>query len=294
MPPTAAAKVNGRGKNREFDTDVPDYSEEDEENSDHGGEETTDNEGEHQDIRSIAYRKNRRPPPRSKSGPHSEDDDEDPELMKQRYVYKNGSVKPFSAAAANKEKGTKRTSQSGRQISSKQQRTSSSSGNSSSERQGSFYDPELPHEDFCKVTSFSQVESRMKAMEWRLFDVIQKLENKLEGFSKVVSSVSSNKNKNKFAVIEFKLSSTQKCQIATMVRHKMWRSVKFMDNTMMASQGHKIYQNCLEAAGIKVDEEQDQQNRNAVFKEVIQCARYYINNHKCHMKKTLRMKAAGK
>jgi hypothetical protein len=69
----------------------------------------------------------------------------------------------------------------------------------------------------------------------------------------------------------------------------MFRRIKFLDNQVLFLEGNKMFDRCLEAAII--DKVED---RNALFKAFIYCARYYLNKHKGHVRRKIRAAATSK
>jgi hypothetical protein len=69
----------------------------------------------------------------------------------------------------------------------------------------------------------------------------------------------------------------------------MFKGINFLDNHVLSSEGKIFFERCLEAANI--DKVED---RNALFKAFISCARYYLNKHKGHVRRKIRAAATPK
>lgn len=85
------------------------------------------------------------------------------------------------------------------------------------------------------------------------------------------------------------LTVAQKCNIGRLVRSHMFQGIKFLDDRVISSQGNKIFERCLKATNI--DEVED---RTALFKAFISCARHYLNKHKGHVRRKIRAAATRK
>jgi ABC-type uncharacterized transport system involved in gliding motility auxiliary subunit len=80
-----------------------------------------------------------------------------------------------------------------------------------------------------------------------------------------------------------------KSKIGTVVRNYMFASIKFLDDDMVESQGDVIFDKCLLECRI------DKLETNChTFNEIIKLARKFLNVHKCHVRKKLRLAAVGK
>ena len=74
-----------------------------------------------------------------------------------------------------------------------------------------------------------------------------------------------------------------------MVRNKMFRGIKFLNNQILCLEGNKFFDRCLEAANIK-----EGKDGTALFKAFISCARHYLNKHKGHVRRKIRAAATSK
>jgi hypothetical protein len=76
-----------------------------------------------------------------------------------------------------------------------------------------------------------------------------------------------------------------------MVQGKMSIALKFLDNSVLYTQGNKCFKECLAVTQIDIDERPDQ---HGLEKEFFSCAQHYLNKHMCHVCRTIREVAACK
>jgi hypothetical protein len=117
---------------------------------------------------------------------------------------------------------------------------------------------------------------------------IEALEVKVDTLSKQMNNIRNvnpgGKEKSSVEITEFIVS-----KIGTVVREQMFPSIKYLDDNMLQNQGNLIFDRVIKEAHIKKEETNAQ-----TFSDIIKMARKFLNVHKCHVRKNLRLAAVGK
>jgi hypothetical protein len=80
-------------------------------------------------------------------------------------------------------------------------------------------------------------------------------------------------------------TDSQKIAIGHMVRNKMFKSLKFLDNRVLYTQSDKITEECVAATQIDIDGHPD---KHALEKAFVSIVRHYLNKHKAHVRRQIR------
>ena len=162
----------------------------------------------------------------------------------------------------------------------KSQISSHASHSSADHYEGTSHKKRNTNENFAKSVNnpIKRLEGSLQSLEGSV--------SKLDGLYKAVAPIGYKQASVSSVLL---LTDTQKCNIGHMVRNKMFRGIKFLDNQMLYSEGNKILDRFLEAANIK-----EVEDRTALFKAFISCARHYLNKHKGHVRRKIRAAATRK
>jgi hypothetical protein len=125
-----------------------------------------------------------------------------------------------------------------------------------------------------------------------LNSVIQRivvLEGKVDSLSRQMSTMTRKGHAGRDLRSSIELTEFIKSKIGAVVRDFMFSSIKYLDDNMVQSQGDVIFKKCMAEAHVDMKE-----TNNQTMVEVIKLARKYLNVHKCHVRKKLRLAAVGK
>jgi hypothetical protein len=120
------------------------------------------------------------------------------------------------------------------------------------------------------------------------FQRIAALEEKVSTLSLKMHNMTKN-NVGKQQKSSVEITEFIKSKIGSVVRDNMFSSIKYLDDDMVQNQGELIFNKIIAEAHINKDETNAQ-----TFIEIIRQAKKFLNVHKCHVRKKLRLAAVGK